>query len=458
MKPSDRKPIGSAQGGILPLIAGLMLSRRFLPLFLSQFLSAFNDNLVRNMLAIMILFKVGESNAGPLVTLAIAVFILPSILLSGVGGELADSHDKAEVARWLKVAELFVQIVAAIGFWTASVWTLYLALFGLGVIATLYSPVKYGILPDHLRRDELTLANALVEGATFIAILLGLAAGGMTGLESASKWVVVAQLLGVAAACLATTWFIPPSGIAAPNLKLNRNIFASTWGLLRDLKADNRLWIGGIGGSWFWLSGSVAISLVPIVVKQRIGGGVEVETAISLFFAIGVGLGAMLAGWLAHGRIFIKHVPYATVFMGLFLIDTGLATSGLGEAHGQIALGDFLRSGVGMRVAFDLTGLACAGGLFSVPLFAAVQSWAPKDHRARVVAGVGVMNAIFMVIGSAMTALLQSSLFNVPDPLLLLGLGIANVAAAFYFYRTLPDPDSAPIAVAAPKAALRPGE
>ncbi len=460
MKPSSSTdPMRTnSPAGTLQMVAALMLSRRFAPLFWSQFFSAFNDNLVRNMLAIMILFQVGQDNAGPLVTLAVAVFILPSIVLSGVGGELADSHDKAQVARGLKLAEILVQAVAAIGFWFVSVPALYLALFGLGVIATLYSPVKYGILPDHLRREELTLANALVEGATFIAILLGLAAGGMTGLEGASRWHVLTQLFGVSLACLATTWFIPSTGVAAPNLRINRSVFASTLSLLRALKADYRLWIGGIGGSWFWLSGSVTLSLVPVIVKQRIGGGVEVETAISVFFAIGVGIGAMWAGWLAHGRIFIKHVPYATAFMGLFLIDTGLATRSLGDAHQQLALGEFLRSGVGMRVAFDLTGLACAGGLFSVPLFAAVQSWAPRDRRARVVAGVGVMNAIFMVVGSAATALLQSKFVGVSDPTLLLALGFANIGAAFYFFRRLPDVDASADDMARTKAALRPGE
>ena len=460
MKPSSRpgRTEAAGSGKVMPMIAGLMLSRRFAPLFWSQFFSAFNDNLVRNMLAIMILFKVGEDSAGPLVTLAVAVFILPSILLSGLGGELADSHDKARVARWLKIAEVFIQILAAVGFLFVSVASLYVALFGLGVIATLYSPIKYGILPDHLRREELTLANALVEGATFFAILLGLAAGGMSGVETTSKWSVLAQLFGVSLACLVSTWFVPSTGAAAPNLRINRNIFASTVQLLRDLKSDYRLWIGGIGGSWFWLSGSVTLSLVPIVVKQRIGGGVEVETAISVFFAIGVGLGAMLAGWLAHGRIFIKHVPYATAFMGFFLIDTGLATHSLGDAHGQMALGEFLRSGIGLRVALDLTGLACAGGLFSVPLFAAVQSWAPKDHRARVVAGVGVMNAIFMVFGSAATALLQSKFVGVSNPILMMALGVANVAAAVYFFRVLPEADTEADVMSRRDAALRPGE
>ncbi len=271
------------------MILSLMLARRFAPLFWSQFFSAFNDNLVRNMLAMMILFKVGQDNAGPLVTLALGIFILPSIVLSGLGGELADSHDKARVAWWLKVAELGVQAIAATGFWFTSIVMLYVALFLLGVIATLYTPVKYGILPDHLRRSELTVGNAFVEGASFVAILLGLAAGGMTGLQSTSKESVVLQLIGVALACLACTWFIPPTPAAAPDLRISRNLLKSTFSLIRDIRRDARLWVGSVGSSWFWLSGSVTLVLVPVVVKQRIGGGVEVETAISVFFAIGVG-------------------------------------------------------------------------------------------------------------------------------------------------------------------------
>ena len=203
----------------------------------------------------------------------------------------------------------------------------------------------------------------------------------------------------------------------------------------------------------------MTLSLVPVIVKQRIGGGVEVETAISVFFAIGVGIGAMLAGWLAHGRIFIKHVPYATAFMGLFLIDAGLATHSLGEAHRQIALGEFLRSSVGLRVAFDLTGLACAGGLFSVPLFAAVQSWAPRDRRARVVAGVGVMNAIFMVVGSAVTALLQSKLVRrVRSDPSARARGRQRRRPPSISCAGCPTPDAAADVRLGGEAALRPGE
>ncbi len=420
------------------MLLRLLVSRRFAPLFWCQFFSAFNDNLVRTMLAMMLLFRVGEEAAGPLVTLAVGVFIAPSLLLSAVGGQLADARNKAEVARWVKLAELLVQVLVAAAFWFGSIATVFVGLFALGATAALFSPVKYGILPDHLATEELTAGNAFIEGATFVAILLGLVAGGITGLQSTPRWLVVTELFAVGLASYLSTLFIPATRVAAPGLKITRNLAASTLRLILDLRTSRRLWVGALGVSWFWLSGAVTLSLVPLVVKQRIGGGVEVETAISVFFAIGVGLGSLATVLIARGRIFIAHVPYAAMFMAVFLIDIGVATYALGGSTGNVSLGDFLHSFVGVRVAFDLIGLACAGGMFSVPLFAAVQSWSGEDRRARVVAGVGVLNALFMVLGSVITAALQSPLVNVPDPILLIVLGASNIGAALFFRRTLP--------------------
>ncbi len=359
------------------------------------------------MLAMIILFKVGADEAGPLVTLALAAFIAPSLVLSGLGGQLADGHDKARVARWLKLAEMGVQVLAALGYWFDSIVALYAALFLLGLIATLYTPIKYGILPDHLRREELTAGNALVEGAGFVAILLGLAAGGLTGLEGMSNELVMAELVVVAVLCLVSTWFIPPAPSKVPGLTIDRNLVGSTFSLIGDLRRDRRMWVGALGSGWFWLSGSVALVLVPVIVKQRIGAGVEVETAISLFFAVGVGVGALLAGWLARGRIVLKHAPWAVAAMGLFLLDAGWATATAPDAAGRLSLSAFLHSGTGLRLVIDLMGLACAGGLFSVPVFSAVQSWAAPERRARVVAGVGVLNAVMMIVGAGVTALFQ---------------------------------------------------
>jgi MFS family permease len=288
----------------------LMTSGRFAPLFWCQFFSAFNDNFVRNMLAMLILFRFGGGNASLMILLATIVFILPSIPLSALGGEIADSHDKALIARRLKFAEIFVQMIAAAGFAFASPALLYLALFGLGVIAALFGPIKYGILPDHLRRDELVSGNALVEGATFAAIICGLVFGGFAAAQGRSAASVAAQLMLIALACYISSRFIPPTGVGAPGLKVHKNVFASTWTVIREVRADDRQWVGAIGTSWFWTIGAVTLSLVPVIVKSRIGGGVDVEIAINLFFAVGIAAGSLAAAAFSHGRIELAPAPF----------------------------------------------------------------------------------------------------------------------------------------------------
>ncbi|MBL8590762.1 MAG: acyl-[ACP]--phospholipid O-acyltransferase [Methylobacteriaceae bacterium] len=419
------------------MFAELMTSRRFAPLFWCQFFSAFNDNFVRNMLAMLILFRIGEASAAPLVTLAIGLFILPSILISGLGGEIADAHDKALIARRLKFAEIFVQMIAAAGFWFASLPLLFAALFGLGVVAALFGPIKYGILPDHLKTQELPAGNALVEAATFLAILLGIVVGGFAAEEGRAPITVVAQLMAVALACWGAARFIPATVAAAPGLKVDPNIFASTGRLLSHLRADRRLWVGAIGLSIFWMTGAVALPLVAVLVKTRIGGGIAVETAVNALFAIGIAVGSVAAAVIAHGRILLVLTPFAALGMAAFLIDLGLATQGL-KASGEMSLSAFFASAAGVRVAIDVAGLAAMGGLFVVPLFSAVQAWAGEDRRARVIAGVNVLNAMFMVAGAGIAALAQSSAIGLGEPVLLVALGAVNIAGAIYLFRKLP--------------------
>ena len=418
------------------MFSKLMSARRFAPLFWCQFFSAFNDNFVRQMLAMLILFKLGEGAAGSLITLAVGIFIAPSLLLSALGGEIADSHDKAVIARRLKFAEIGVQMIAAAGFWFGSLPLLYAALFGLGVIAALFGPIKYGILPDHLETRELPAGNALIEGATFLAILCGLIVGGYAADHARDPLGVVAQLMVIAVLCWGASRFIPATGAAAPHLRPSANIFASTGRLLKQLAADPRLWTGGVAVSWFWMTGAIALSLVPVLIKTRIGGGIDVETAVSALFAIGIGLGSVMAAVLAHGRIRLLPVPLASLVMAGFLLDLGAATLGLPTAAGQIALGDFFTSPAGLRIAMDVTGLAAAGGMFIVPIFSAVQAWAGEDRRARVIAGVNILNAVFIVGGTLAVAALQAA--GMGEPALLMGLGLLNGLFALWLFRVLP--------------------
>ena len=417
----------------------LLRTRRFAPLFWCQFLSAFNDNFVRNILAMLLLFRLGGAQSGTLITLAIGVFVLPSIVLSALGGEIADANDKARVVRWLKAAEILVQAIAAVGFWFSSLALLYTALFGLGVISALFGPIKAGILPDHLKREELVAGNALIEAATFLAILLGLIAGALAAKATIPRLEVVCQMMGIALLCFATSWFIPPTKVAAPDLAIKPNVFASTGALLKDLRRTPFLQQSGLALSWFWLTGAVALSLVPVAVRNATGGGIEVEAAISALFAIGIGAGSLGAALVTRGRILLTPTPLAALGMAFFLIEIGLATLALGTGPSghETSLAAFFTSAPGLRIAADVAGVAAAGGFYVVPLFAAVQAEAPAERRARIIAAIKILNSIFMVGGTLATALLQSRLVGFSKSQLLIGLGFANLGAAAYVQRQI---------------------
>jgi acyl-[acyl-carrier-protein]-phospholipid O-acyltransferase / long-chain-fatty-acid--[acyl-carrier-protein] ligase len=413
----------------------LLMTRRFAPLFWCQFFSAFSDNFLKNALVFLILFKIGGPEGEGLITLAAAVFIAPYFFLSALGGELADRYDKALIAQRLKLAEIAVAGVAVTGFVTHSVPLLFFALFLFGVIASLFGPIKYGILPDHLQRSELPAGNALVEGATFIAILLGTIVGGLAAKDGGDPASFSVLMLVFAVMCWAASLMIPPTGEASPNLTVRRNIIVSTSDLLKDLRQDRRIWWGSFVTSWFWLVGAVALSLLPPLVKNALGGTEEVVTACLAIFSISIAIGSGLAAWLAAGRIILLPTLIGAVLLGLFAIDLGWATWGVSAAPGQ-GVAAVLGSGRGIRVAVDLAGLAIAGGLYIVPVFAAVQAWAGADRRARVIAGVNVLNAAFMAGSSILVAVLQFAGLTTPALFALLGVGSILVAIAIG--RTMP--------------------
>lgn len=414
----------------------LLLSRRFAPLFWCQFFAAFNDNFLKTALVFLILFRSGAGDAEALVTLASAIFIAPYFFLSALGGELADRHDKARVAQWLKFAEIFVAGIAVAGYALASLPILFTALAGFGVIAALFGPIKYGILPDHLRREQLPTANALVEGATFVAILTGTIVGGIAARGGGQMWEFAVLVMGFALACWAATLAIPPTGEGAPHLKVSRNIAASTVAMIRHLRADPRLWWGAMVTSWFWLVGIVVLSLLPPLIKILIGGNEDTVTAYLALFSIAVGAGSALAAAIARGRIVLRTTLAGAVLLALFALDIGVATYGVATATAPQAPGAVFSSALGIRVAIDLAGLAIAGGLFIVPAFAAVQAWSPADYRARTVAAVNVLNAAFMTGATVAVAIMQK--FGVTVPMLFLMIGVATLGVALAIWRTMP--------------------
>jgi acyl-[acyl-carrier-protein]-phospholipid O-acyltransferase/long-chain-fatty-acid--[acyl-carrier-protein] ligase len=416
----------------------LLLSRRFLPLFACQFFAAFNDNFLKTALVFLILFRSGGGNAGALITLASAVFIAPFFFLSGLAGQLADRHDKARVAQWVKFVEMFVAGLAVLGYMRQSLPLLFTALAGFGVLATLFGPIKYGILPDHLRREQLPAGNALIEGATFIAILLGTIVGGLASRDGGDAASFAALVMGFSLACWLSALLIPPGGQGAPGLRVTANIAASTAAMLRHLRSDKRLWWGAMVTSWFWLTGIVVLALLPTLIKVLIGGDEDTVTAYLALFSIAVGVGSGLAAAIARGRIVLMTTAAGGVLIAAFALDLGVATLGLAPAAAPQGPAVVFAGALGLRAAIDLAGLAIAGGLFIVPAFAAVQAWAGADYRARTVAAVNVLNAAFMTAATIVVAVLQH--FGVTVPVLFIIVGAATLAVALAIWWTMPQP------------------
>jgi acyl-[acyl-carrier-protein]-phospholipid O-acyltransferase/long-chain-fatty-acid--[acyl-carrier-protein] ligase len=417
----------------------LATSRRFAPLFWCQLCSALNDNFLKNALVMLILFGLGGSGSGvgaqgpALVTLAGIVFIAPFFILSALGGELADRFDKASMAASVKLAEIPIAGFAAVGFFLQSVTLLFVALGLFGIVAALFGPVKYGILPEKLRTAELSAGNAMVEGATFLAILAGTIAGGVAVKSVKTPELVVAVILALAVASWAFARAIPVAGPAAPGLAVTRNPWTSTVALLRGLNGQARLWSGAQIVSWFWVVGSVTLALLPALVKDNIGGNEDVVMLGLAAFVLGIAAGSALAARASRGAPNLTLVPLGAGLMGLCAVAVAALASLLAPGAEPLGAWGLLRTGTGLALMGTLCGLAIAGGLFIVPAFAAVQAWSPPQARARVIASVNVLNAAYMVAAGAVVAALQALGAGVAP--LFAGLGILCFGAMFYVLR-----------------------
>ena len=411
------------------MIKQLMSSRRFAPLFWAQFCSALNDNVLKNALGIMLLYGAAAGHGDALLTVALAVFIFPSFILSGLGGELADKYVKSVVARRLKFAEIFAAAFAAGGFFLHSIPLLFVALGLFGAIAALFGPVKYAMLPDQLTVGELATGNALVEGATFMAILIGTVAGvQLVSGSSHMGWVSLA----VVALALFSWGFaarIPRTEPSAPDLAVTSNPWTSTYHLLKTLYAEPRLWDGMVIVSWFWLAGAVVLSLLPPLIKDVIGGTAGVVTVCLAIFAIGVAAGSMLAAQLSHTRPNLALVPIGAIIMGVAGLDLALAI-GSATTGSDVSPAAFTMSLSGVRMLIDFAAFALGGGLFVVPAFAAVQAWSAPSERARVIAAGNVLQSAFMVVGTLFVALLQAA--GLPIAWIFFGLAVASFGALWF--------------------------
>ncbi|CDX61339.1 2-acylglycerophosphoethanolamine acyltransferase [Mesorhizobium plurifarium] len=414
----------------------LMMSRRFAPLFWTQFLSAFNDNFLKNTLVFLILFTLAKDQAASLVTLAGAIFMAPFLLLSALGGEIADRFDKALIARRLKFTEIAAAGLSVVGIALSSIPVLMTALLMFGIISALFGPIKYGILPDHLERKELPKANAWIESATFAAILGGTIAGGVVSADGIGVAVFGPIMMALAVGCWLASRYIPATGSAAPNLTIDKNIFRSTWRQVAELRTDMRIWRAGLMTSWFWLVGAIVLSILPAMIKDSLGGNEIAVTAYLAVFAVSIAIGSAIAAWMSQGRMVLLPAPVGTALMALFGLHLAWTIGSMQPSPQAETLAAFFAGPNTIRVAIDLAGMAIAAAFLVVPTFAAVQAWSPEARRARVVAAVSIVNAGFMTVGGALVAAIQAAGVSIAG--ILFGLVVANAIAAWLMLKFLP--------------------
>jgi acyl-[acyl-carrier-protein]-phospholipid O-acyltransferase/long-chain-fatty-acid--[acyl-carrier-protein] ligase len=411
----------------------LLFTRRFGPLFAAQFLSAFNDNAVKNALVLMIAYSSGAGSqkaAEILVPLAGGLFILPFFLCSATAGEVADQHDKAWLIRIIKFGEIPLMAAAAAAILLGSTIVLLLLLGAMGVAAAFLGPLKYAVLPDLLPQHELLPGNALVEAGTFVAILIGTIAGVLIAARHGAA-AVAGVIMVVALAAWLASLAIPATSPAAPRCQLRLNLFAATAAVLREAAADAIPFRAMLGISWFWLAGAVYLSQFPAYVRFTLGGEEAVVTLFLTVFTIGIATGSLLCNRLVGGRISARTVPWGALGIGLFSIDLWLASPAAAATGGLVGLGRFLAAPRHWRILADLLGIAVSGGVFIVPLYVLLQAATPRFRRARAIAANNVINAGAMVIAAIATMALLAAGIGAPGLFLLTGAATLIVAASF---------------------------
>ena len=418
----------------------LLGQRRFAPFFFTQFAGAFNDNVFRNALILLIAFEAAtftSIDSDILNNLAQALFILPFFLFSAFAGQLADKHEKSRYIRWIKTSEILIMGCAAVAFFYQSIWGLLAVLFFMGAQSAFFGPVKYSIIPQHLSEEDLVGGNALVEMGTFLAILLGTAVAGLLmQLEAAVKWVALSVVLIAIVGRIASQG-IPTAQAQAPQLKVTLNPIASMAETLSYARLDHSVFLAILGISWFWFLGASYLTQLPNFTIEALSADKSVVTLLLCVFSIGIGLGSLLCDRLSGHKIEIGIVPLGSIGLSIFGIDLCIASS-FTQSDILRDLSVFMAQPGAYRVVFDMAMIGVFGGLFIVPLYAMVQQRTPAGQRARVIAANNILNAMFMV-ASAIAGILFLGYLELSKPHYFLLLAVVNAAVALFIYRQVPE-------------------
>ncbi len=421
----------------------LLRQRRFAPFFWTQFLGAANDNVFKFAFTMLVTYRVSVGWLPPaLAGLVIgAVFILPFLLFSATSGQIADKYDKARLTQLVKSLELAIMLLGTAGLFYQLVPVLLFCIFLLGLHSTLFGPVKYAYLPQHLSERELTGGNGMVEMGTFVAILLGNVVGGVLIALPDDAWLPAAEAVAITCVVLAvlgriSAQFLPATPSTAPGLTINWNPVSETWRNLKLAHENIVVYRSLLGISWMWFFGAVFLSQFPSFAKDVLHGNEHVASLLLVVFSLGIGVGSLLCETFSHRHVEIGLVPLGAIGMSVFAGDLYLASRALPPAE-LLTLGAFLAQPAHWRVLADLFALSLFAGLYSVPMYALIQLRSPPSHRARIIAANNILNAIFMIASSLIVGALLSAGVTVPQVFGLIAL--ANLVLGLYNFLLLPE-------------------
>lgn len=433
----------SSSASIKTLTLGTLLKdRRFLPLFICQFWSAFADNAFRSSLVVMATYNtalVGTFDRRLIVTIIGLIFILPFFLFSSLAGQVADKYEKATLVKITKGLEIGIVLIASYGFYTNSLGILLITLFLSSTQSTFFSPLKYSLLPDYLVQHELVAGNGLIEASTFLAILLGTMAGGSLSAAHGHQilFINAVMLVSVILGWISSLYLLRVKA-AEQKLKLNFNIIQETIVLIKHGMKDRVIFLTIIGISWFWFVGGVFLAQITTYGRDVINGNENVATLFLVMFSVGIGLGSMSCYRLMRGAIDARLVPWGALGITVFTIDLVLASQSIRiTSPDYIGVFQFLSHGLGWRILFDLGMIAFSGGLYTVPLYVMLQKQSGPIECSRMIAVNNIANAFFMVLSSILSLILLA--FGVSIPTIFLIVGIINIIVMVRISRLVPE-------------------
>ncbi|CAM2926835.1 MFS transporter [Acinetobacter celticus] len=394
----------------------LLSTRHFLPMFLTQFFGALNDNVYKQALLLVITYGWIQQQTAGISTLnnfAALLFILPYFIFSATAGQLADKYERSQLVRILKIAEILIMLIGTAGFLLGSLWLLLLALFLMGTHSTFFGPIKYAILPEILKPNELMSGNALFQSGTSMAILIGMILGGAVISMSQGNLLWI-SLTVLTIACLGyfSSRFILKQEVSSPNIQIDWNFFRTSFQTVKYAKSLRLIFLILLGNSWYWFYGATYLTQIPQLTQQNLHASENVVSLLLTFFSVGIGVGSLLCRKIGGSEVNIKMVPLGAVGLTVFALYLAISLSFVPERTGPLlGLYEVFHGGWSYyHVMIAVTLLGISGGFYIVPLYAMMQAYSPRSHRARVVAANNILNAIFMVSSAIFSIIILSIL------------------------------------------------